>query len=76
MIVEHGTRPLDGVYHTLRGGSRNDGVTDIDALLAGRPQPEDLNPDGGYQLFRIGDAVASRDIHGAIFDALRLCKDL
>ena len=76
VIVEHGTKPLDGLYHDLRGGSRNDGVTDIDALLAGRPQPEDLNPDGAYQLFRIGDAVASRDIHGAIFDALRLCKDL
>jgi|TARA_B100000315_G_scaffold146965_1_gene135977 hypothetical protein len=34
------------------------------------------NPDGAYQLFRIGDAVASRDIHAAIYDALRLMKDV
>jgi hypothetical protein len=26
-------------------------------------------------LFRIGDAVASRNIHAAIYDALRLAKD-
>ena len=31
------------------------------------------NPDGRFQLFRIGDAVASRNIHAAIYDALRLC---
>jgi hypothetical protein len=24
----------------------------------------------------VGDAVASRDIHAALLDALRLCKDL
>jgi len=34
------------------------------------------NPAGRFQLFRIGDAVASRNIHAAIYDALRLCKDL
>ena len=28
-----------------------------------------------FHLFRIGDAVASRNIHAAIYDALRLCKD-
>jgi hypothetical protein len=27
-------------------------------------------------LFRIGDAVANRNIHAAIYDALRLMKDL
>jgi N-methyl-L-proline demethylase len=31
------------------------------------------NDEGRYQLFRIGDAVTSRNIHAAIFDALRLC---
>jgi hypothetical protein len=30
------------------------------------------NPAGRYQLFRIGDAVASRNIHAAIYDARRL----
>ncbi len=33
------------------------------------------NPDGRFQLFRVGDAVASRNIHAAIYDSLRLCKD-
>jgi len=26
-------------------------------------------------LFRVGDAVASRNIHAAIYDSLRLCKE-
>ena len=30
------------------------------------------NPDGRYQLFRIGDAVSSRNIHAAIYEARRL----
>jgi hypothetical protein len=45
-------------------------------LIAGQPQTLLNNPAGQYQLFRIGDAVASRNIHAAIYDALRLCKDL
>jgi len=28
---------------------------------------------GRYRLFRIGDAVTSRNIHAAVYDALRLC---
>jgi hypothetical protein len=34
------------------------------------------NPDAAFQLFRTGDAVASRNIHAAIYDALRLAKDI
>jgi hypothetical protein len=34
------------------------------------------NPDGRFRLFRIGDAVAARNTHAAIYDALRLTKDL
>jgi hypothetical protein len=34
------------------------------------------NPDGAFQLFRIGDAVTSRNIHAAIYDAIRLVKDV
>lgn len=76
VIVEHGTAPLDEVYEALKPTSRNHGEVDLDALLAGRPQTLTHNPDGRYQLFRLGDAVASRNIHAAIYDALRLCKDL
>jgi hypothetical protein len=44
--------------------------------LEGRPQTIRTNPEGRFQLFRIGDAVASRNIHAAIFDGLRFAKDL
>lgn len=76
IVVEHGTLPADEVYQDCRGLSRNDGVTDVDALLAGRPQDLTLNPEGSFLLFRVGDAVNSRNIHAAIYDSLRLCKDL
>jgi hypothetical protein len=45
-------------------------------LIAGQPQNSAANPEGRYQLFRIGDAVAARNTHAAIYDALRLVKDL
>jgi hypothetical protein len=40
-----------------------------------RVQDFRVHPDARFRLYRIGDAVASRDIHAVIFDALRLCKD-
>ncbi len=73
IVVEAGTRPHDELYHALRSGSRNRGEIDIPALLAGRPQEICRNPDGRYRLYRIGDAVASRNIHAAVLDGLRLC---
>ena len=73
IIVEHGTIPADGLYHELRSRAANDGVTDLDALLAMQPQPRDARRDGGFELHRIGDAVASRNIHAAVLDAFRLC---
>jgi len=73
VVVEHGTLPADELYRGLRAASANDGVTDIEALLAGRPQPRDASPGGRFELHRIGDAVASRNIHSAVLDALRLC---
>lgn len=75
VVVEHGTLPLDDLYFALKDGSINRGAVDYRALIAGRPQTIAPNPDGRYRLFRIGDAVASRNIHAAIYDALRLCKD-
>ena len=75
IVVEHGTLPADELYHGLKPGSRNHGEVDLDALMEGRPQALTANPDGRYQLFRVGDAVASRNIHAAIYDSLRLCKN-
>ncbi|MGD9714820.1 MAG: FAD-dependent oxidoreductase, partial [Thermomicrobiales bacterium] len=76
VVVEHGTIPVDDVFRECRGSSRNDGVLDQEALLRGVPQTGSVNPDGTYMLFRVGDAVASRNVHAAIYDSLRLCKDL
>jgi 2,4-dienoyl-CoA reductase-like NADH-dependent reductase (Old Yellow Enzyme family)/thioredoxin reductase len=75
VVVEHGTLPSDELYHALVPVSRNAGEVDYPALLAGRPQNVLRNPDAAFQLFRIGDAIASRNVHAAIFDALRLAKD-
>ena len=76
VVVEHGTLPLDELYFALKPLSRNLGAVDHDALLSGRPQALAPNAEGQFQLFRIGDAVASRNIHAAMFDAVRLAKDL
>ncbi|WP_306005150.1 NADH:flavin oxidoreductase [Aquicoccus porphyridii] len=76
VVVNHGTRPLDDVYFDLRPESSNLGEVDYEALIAGHPQKMTRNENGNYQLFRIGDAVAARNTHAAVYDALRLCKGL
>ena len=73
VVVEQGTLPNDELYLDLVPGSRNLGEVDHEALVAMRPQTISTNPDGRYQLFRVGDAVTSRNVHAAIYDALRLC---
>ena len=73
VVVDCGTRPADDLYQALRSGSVNDGVTDFDALVSGRPQLESPGSDGEYQLHRIGDAVSGRNVAAAMLDALRLC---
>lgn len=74
VVVDHGTLPVDALYHGLKTRSINQGELDQDAIVRGEPQPYDLST--GFALYRIGDAVAGRNIHAAIYDALRLCKDL
>ena len=76
IVVNHGTLPLDDLYFDLKPLSSNLGAVDHDALINGRPQAIATNPDGQFQLFRIGDAVSARNTHAAIYDALRLVKDL
>ncbi|MET4806669.1 NADH:flavin oxidoreductase [Limibacillus sp. MBR-115] len=73
VVVEHGTLPLEDLYFELKPLSRNLGELDMAAFVAIQPQCVTRNPDGDFQLFRIGDAVASRNIHAAIYDGLRLC---
>jgi len=76
VVVNHGTIPNDELYFALKPLSTNLGEIDYDRLVSGLPQAFLSNPRGRFQLFRIGDAVASRNTHAAIYDALRLVKDL
>ncbi|QDY70774.1 NADH:flavin oxidoreductase [Qingshengfaniella alkalisoli] len=75
IVVNYGTLPLDEIYFDLKPYSTNHGAVDHDALLAGQPQPAGAY-DGQFQLYRIGDAVSARSTHAAIYDALRLVKDI
>ncbi|MEH6719109.1 MAG: NADH:flavin oxidoreductase [Aurantimonas endophytica] len=76
VVVNHGTVPLDDLYFELRPSSRNLGEVSHEQLIAGAPQTISRNPAGSFQLFRIGDAVSARNTHAAIYDALRLVKDI
>ena len=76
IVVNHATLALDDLYLDLKSHAINGGTVDYEALIAGRPQTVQTNPDGAFQLFRIGDAVSPRNTHAAIYDALRLVKDL
>ena len=70
VIFDYGTVPADELFHTMATGARNKGVTDLAALAGGTAQPSGQ----GYELHRIGDALASRNVHAAILDAMRLCQ--
>ena len=76
IVINHGTIPLDELYFELKPLSKNLGETSYDQLLAGEPQSITRNAEGKFQLFRIGDAVAARNTHAAIYDGLRIAKDL
>ncbi|QIE47900.1 hypothetical protein G5B38_20005 (plasmid) [Pseudohalocynthiibacter aestuariivivens] len=45
-------------------------------MIESRPQEVLRNPAGAFRLYRIGDAVSARNTHAAIYDALRLVKDI
>ncbi len=74
VVVEQGSVPMAEIYDQLRGRSANDGVSDLQAMVAAAPQPRGKSE--GFELHRIGDAVASRNIHSAMLDALRICSAL
>ncbi|MBO9433371.1 NADH:flavin oxidoreductase [Ruegeria sp. R13_0] len=73
VVVNQGTQPLDDLYFDLKPLSRNRGAVDQGALVSGTgdlfPKP---NPNGEFDLYRIGDAVSARNIHASIYDALRM----
>ena len=72
---QHPERP--GLYRELKDRSINHGDTDINTLFDNQPQPVLSESLGGsrFALFRTGDCISPHNIHGAIYDSLRLCKD-
>lgn len=76
VVVNYGTLPFADLYFDLKPQSKNGGEVDYDALIEGRVQTVERYPQGTFQLFRIGDAVSARNTHAAIYDALRLMKDI
>lgn len=76
VVAEMGTDPVTDLYDDLRPLSVNDGAIDLAALLDGRPQDLRRNEVGSFRLFRIGDAVASRNVHAAMLDAARITRTI
>jgi NADPH-dependent 2,4-dienoyl-CoA reductase/sulfur reductase-like enzyme len=77
VVIENGSTPNDGLYWKLKPESLNRGQIDVHKLFAAEPQPclsEELG-NGRFLLFRVGDCISMHNIHGAIYDSLRLCKD-
>ena len=75
VLVNAGTTPMDELYFELKPLSRNRGEVSIDALVAAKGDPfPQRHPEAAFDLVRIGDAVAARNIHAAIFEAMRILR--
>jgi hypothetical protein len=74
VVVEHGTAVNADLYFELKALSRNLGALDYAALIARRSPLPMRNEAGRFDVFRIGDAVASRNIHAAIYEGFRICS--
>lgn len=71
IVVEHGTLPLDELYLMLKPFSRNGGAIDYERLVEGGDIFPEARTDAAFTLLRIGDAVAARNIHAAVYDGIR-----
>ena len=76
IIIEHGTLPNSELYFELKKESKNLGEIEYNSLIKGKLKEKINNKDGKYFLYRVGDAISSRNIHASIYDSLRICKDL
>jgi len=76
VIGDYATTANDDLYRRLMPLSRNDGETDLEEMAAFAPQTLDPHPERAFFLYRLGDAWASRNVHAAMLDAMRVCKDL
>ncbi|MBS0237249.1 MAG: NADH:flavin oxidoreductase [Proteobacteria bacterium] len=77
VVIENGITPNTELYTSLKDRSLNRGQVDLKSLYAAEPQPalQEATGEGRFLLFRVGDCVSMHNIHAAIYDSLRLCKD-
>ena len=77
VLIENGTAPRDRLYWQLKQQSLNKGITDIAQLYSNNKQSSLDMPTNGndFLLYRVGESISPRNIHGAIYDSLRLVKD-
>lgn len=71
VVAEHGTAPLDELFLALKPLSRNRGAVDYERLVSGGAIFPCKDAAAPFDLARIGDAVASRNVHAAIYDGIR-----
>ena len=76
IFLNYGIKPLDGLYFNLVPLSKNEGEINYDKLIKGEQQNIIKNNNNKFNLYRIGDAISSRNIHAAIYDALRLLVNI
>jgi len=72
IVVENGVQPSDELYHQLKPYSCNNGQADQSALVSGKDPFLKIAKEKGFILARIGDSIAGRNIHAALYDALRI----
>lgn len=87
VVVDFGTTPNDEVYFALKPHSSNLGEIELEAWVHGQTQPDHraaaiaasatnkaaaAEASAPFALYRIGDAVASRNVHAAILEGLRV----
>ncbi len=76
IFLNYGVKPLDELYFNLVSFSKNEGEVNYTKFIKGQIQNIIKNKNNKFNLYRIGDAVSSRNIHAAIYDALRLVINL
>ena len=59
-------------YFELKQKSYNLGAIDYNSLIKNKFIELKNNKEGSYFLYRVGDAISSRNIHAAIYDSLRI----
>ena len=74
VVAEMGTEAGTELYDQLVPHSRNHGAMDLDDPLQQRPRSLVRNPQGMFELYRIGNAVPNRNAQAAMIDAGRLCR--